>query len=156
MNTPKNEHYSALDATPFTVPVVEYEEEVDTTSTIRGSIIGVQQASKYIGCNGCQKRNVQIIAPNKAICQSCKLQQLPSTCTTFWTLRILVKPETASKSIYLRLALLHLINPAFRLQTATEDDIVAIILENFQTSVEFTFGSFTYQVSELHRFNSTS
>ncbi len=159
LNTPRNEDFAALDAIPYSVPVVEYEDEGDSTSTVNGSIIGVQQASKYIGCNGCPKRNVQIVTPNKAICQneSCKLQQLLSTCPTYWTLRILIKPENATKNIHLRLdsnsteTLLHVINPAFQLQTATEDDIIAIILQNYQTSVTFTYDALNYQVSEVRR-----
>ena len=157
LNSPKNEGFSALDATPYSIPVVEYEDEIDTTSSVNGTIIGVEQASKHIGCNGCTKRSVEIVAPKKAICQSCKLQQLPSTCSIHWTLRILVKPKSGSKYLHLRLdsnsteALLHLINPAFQLETAIEDVIVAMILENYQTSLTFTYDAFTYQVSEVRR-----
>ncbi|XP_028416740.1 uncharacterized protein LOC114540939 [Dendronephthya gigantea] len=157
LNTPKNEGFVAVDATPYSVPVVEYEDEIDTTSTVNGTIIGVQQASKHIGCNGCAKRNVEIVAPNKAICQFCKLQQLPSTCPVHWSLRILVKPKSGSKNLHLRLdsvstqRLLEVINPAFQLKTTTEDAITTMILENYQTSLTFTYDAFSYQVSDICR-----
>jgi hypothetical protein len=95
--------------------------------------------------------------PNKAICQFCKLQQLPSTCPTYWKLRILIRPENGMKNIHLQLdndstkTLLHVMNPAFILQTATEDDIVAVILENYQTCITFVYNAFSYQVSNVHR-----
>ena len=39
-NTPKNE------VMPYTVRLVEYKDDVDTTSTVNGTILGVQQAFK--------------------------------------------------------------------------------------------------------------
>ena len=108
-----------------------------TTSTVNGTILRVEEASKHIGCNGCTKQTVKIVAANKGICQSCKLQQLPSTCPVHWTVRILVKPKSGSKKLHLRLAgmltqsLLQVINPGFQLKTAVEDAIVQMLLENY-------------------------
>lgn len=157
LNTPRNEDFTAIDAAPFTTPVIEYEDDVDTTSTVNGTILGVQNTSKSLGCNNCQKRAVDIIAPHKAVCQSCGFQQPPSACTPFWTLRILLKPKNGQKNIHLQLdcntteALLHLINPAFQLGSATEEDIITIILENYKTSLVFTYDTLTSQVSEVIR-----
>ncbi|CAB4022742.1 Hypothetical predicted protein, partial [Paramuricea clavata] len=67
------------------------EDKIDTTSSINGTIIGVEQASKHIGYSNSTE------------------------------------------------ALLQLINPAFQLETAIEDVIVAMILENYQTSLTFTY-----------------
>ena len=35
----------ATEVTPYTVPLVEYEDEVGTSSTVNGIILGVQQTS---------------------------------------------------------------------------------------------------------------
>ena len=80
----------AVNSTPYSVPVVEYEDEIDTTSTVNGTVLGVEQASKHVGCNGCSKRDVKILTTNKAICN---LQQLPSTSPIYWSQRIVVKPK---------------------------------------------------------------
>ena len=158
LNTPRNEDFTAVDAAPFTMPVIEYEDEVETTSTVNGMILGVQNTSKSLGCNNCPKRAVDIIAPHKTVCQSCGFQQPPSTFAPFWTLRILLKPENGQKNIHLRLdcntaeALLHLINPHFQQASATEEDeITATILENYKTSLVFTYDTLTSQVSEVSR-----
>ena len=150
LNTPRNENFTAVNDVPFTTAVVPYEDEVDTTSTVNGMILGIQNASKSLACNNCQKRTVQIVTPHKGLCQSCKSQQPPSSCAFFWSLRILVKPENGHKNIHLRLdhnateTLLHLINHNFQLGSATkEDEIVATILENYETSFVFTYDSVT-------------
>ena len=101
LNTPRNEDFTVIDDAPFTTPVIEYQDEVETTSTVNGMILGVQNAIKSLGCNKCQKRTVDITAPHKAVCQSCGFQQPPSTCTPFCTLRILVKPKDGHKNIQL-------------------------------------------------------
>ena len=123
-------------------------------------ILGVQITSKSLGCNNCPKQAVDIIAPHKAVCQSCGFQQPPSTCTPFWTLRILLKQENGQKTIHLRLdcntseALLHLINHHFQLTSATEEDgIIATILKNYKTSLVFTYDTLTLQVSEVSHSN---
>ena len=157
LNTPKNEDFNAVEATEYTTPVVEYEDEVDTTCMINATILGVKQASKALCCSGCQKRDVEIINPNKAICRShsCQLQQRPSSCTTHWALRLLLKPDKGSKNILLRLdhnateALLHVLHPNYQLGLATEDEIVVTLLENYQTSFAFTYDSLTSQVSSI-------
>ena len=157
LNSPKNEGFLAVNSTPYSVPVVEYEDEIDTTSTVNGTVLGVEQASKHVGCNGCSKRDVKILTTNKAICNSCNLQQLPSTCPIYWSQRIVVKPKNRVKNLRLRLdsnsteALLQVINPAFQLGTADEDNIIVTILENYQTSFTFSYDAFNYEVSEVRR-----
>ena len=97
LNTPKNEEFAAVDAPAFDVPVASYEEEIDTTTEVMAKILGVQQASKSLSCNACQKQVLEIFSPKKAVCRSCNLHQVPSTCNVNWNLRILVRPENRSK-----------------------------------------------------------
>ena len=115
---------------------VLYEHEIDTTKEIMAKILGVRQASKILSCNGCTRKIIEVVSPNKAVCSFCKLQQFPSTFNVDWSLRILVKPESESnKNLQIRLdhtateTLLHMLNATYDLQSATEDDIVATILE---------------------------
>ena len=94
----------AVNTAPYLIPVLEYEDEIDTTSRVNGTIIGVEQAFNHIGCNGCTKRDVEIVAANKAICYSCKLPTATlSSCPIHWTLHIIVKPKSSFKSLRLRL-----------------------------------------------------
>ena len=79
LNSPKNEEMKATEVTPYTVPLVEYKDEVGTSSTVNGIILGVQQTSKSLCCISCQKRTVNITTIDKAVCQSCNLIQLPTT-----------------------------------------------------------------------------
>ena len=78
LNTPKNEDFVAVDSTAFDVPVAEYEHEIDTTKEVMAKILGVRQASKILSCNGCTRRTIEFVSPNKAVCTFCKLQQVPS------------------------------------------------------------------------------
>ena len=55
LNSPKNEEMKAVEVTPYTVPLAEYEDEVGTSSTVNGIILGVQQTSKSLCCISCQK-----------------------------------------------------------------------------------------------------
>jgi len=48
LNSPKNEEMKATEVTPYTVPLVEYKDEVGTSSTVNGIILGVQQTSKSL------------------------------------------------------------------------------------------------------------
>ena len=41
LNSPKNEEMRATEVTPYTVPLVEYEDEVGTSSIVNGIILGV-------------------------------------------------------------------------------------------------------------------
>lgn len=128
LNSPKNEEMNATEVTPYTVPLVEYEDEVGTSSTVNGIILGVQQTSKSLCCSSCQKRTVNITTTDKAVCQSCNLIQLPTTCKANWALRVLLKPENSLKNLHLRMdnnatkTLVQLINPAIQLKSATEDE----------------------------------
>ena len=65
-----NEAMNATEVTPYTVPLVEYEDEVGTSSTVNGIILVVQQTSKSLCCISCQKRTVNITTTDKAVCQS--------------------------------------------------------------------------------------
>jgi hypothetical protein len=66
--------FKAEEVKPFAVPVAVYEDEVDTSKV--EAVIGVQQASKSLSCNGWQKCTVEVVDPSKAVCNSCKLMQL--------------------------------------------------------------------------------
>ncbi|XP_028400886.1 uncharacterized protein LOC114523994 [Dendronephthya gigantea] len=156
LNTPKNEEFSAVESAVFDAPVAAYEHEIDTTTEVMAKIIGVQQASKTLSCNGCQKQGLEILSSNKAVCRFCKLQQLPSTCNVNWNLRILVKQQDQStKNLQMRLdhttteSLLRMLNATYDLQSATEDDIVATILENYETLYYFTYDFLTGQVTQV-------
>ncbi len=127
-----------------------YEHEIDTTKEVMAKILGVRQASKILSCNGCTRKIIEVVSPNKAVCSFCKLQQVPSTCNVDWNLRILVKPESESnKNLQIRLdhtateTLLHMLNATYDRQSATEDDIVATILENYETLYYFTYDCLT-------------
>ena len=157
LNSPKNEEMKATEVTPYTVPLVEYEDEVGTSSTINGIILGVQQTSKSLCCISCQKQTVNITTTDKAVSQSCYLIQLPTTCKANWALRVLLKPENSPKNLHLRMdnnatkTLVQLINPAIKLESATEDDIITgTFLLGCQTKVfNLTYDTLTNQVSEV-------
>ena len=55
LNSPKNEEMKATEVTPYNIPLAEYEDEVGTSSTVNGIILGVQQTSKSLCCISCQK-----------------------------------------------------------------------------------------------------
>ena len=155
LNSPKNEEMKATEVTSYTVPLVEYEDEVGTSSTVNGIILGVQQTSKSLCCISCQKRTVNITTTDKAVCQSCNLIQLPTSCKANWALRVLLKPENSPKNLHLRMdnnatkTLVQLINPAIQLESATEDDIITLLL-GCQTKVfKLTYDNLTIQVSEV-------
>ena len=145
----------ATEVTSYTVPLVEYEDEVGTSSTVNGIILGVQQTSKSLCCISCQKRTVNITTTDKAVCQSCNLIQLPTSCKANWALRVLLKPENSPKNLHLRMdnnatkTLVQLINPAIQLESATEDDIITLLL-GCQTKVyKLTYDTLTNQFSEV-------
>jgi len=103
-----------------TIPLVEYEDEVATSSAVNGIILGVQQTSKSLCCISCQKRTVNITTADKAVCQSCNLIRLSKTCkaNNYWALHVLLKPENSTKNLHIRMdnnamkTLVQLINPA--------------------------------------------
>ena len=152
LNTPKNEDFAAVDAAPFDVPVAVYEDEVevDTTMQIMSKILGVKQAFKTLSCNNCRREIVEVVSTNKAVCCYCKLQQASATCNVNWNLQ-----NESKKTLQLRLdntateTLLHMLNAIYDLQLATEDDIVATILENFETFYYFTYDCLTAQVNHV-------
>ena len=155
LNTPRNEDFKAEEVEPFAVPVAVYEDEVDTSMKVEAVIIGVQQASKLLSGNGCQKHTVELVDPNKAVCNSCKLMQLPSTCDVSWSLRLLLKPQESHKNLHLRLdsnmteALVKLLDPTFVLSSTTEDEITMLILQSNDKSLNFTYDSLNNQVTEI-------
>ena len=141
----------ATEVTPYTVPLVEYEDEVGTSSTVNGIILGVQQTSKSLCCISCQKRTVNITTTDKAVCQSCNLIQLPTTCKANWALRVLLKPENSPKNLHLRMdnnatkTLVQLINPAIQIEL----EFFTLLL-GCQTKVfKLTYDTLTNQVSEV-------
>ena len=145
----------ATEVTPYTVPLVEYEDEFGTSSTVNGIILGVQQTSKSLCCISCQKQTASITATDKAVCQSCNLIQLPTTCKANWALRVLLKPENSPENLHLRMdnnatkTLVQPINPAIQLESATEDGIITLLL-GCQTKVfKLTYDNLTSQVSEV-------
>ena len=103
LNSPKNEDMKVTEVTPYTVPLVEYEDEVGMSSTVNGNILGVQQTSKSLSCISCQKRSVNITTADKAVCQSRNLIQLPTTCKANWALCVSLKPENSPKNLHLRM-----------------------------------------------------
>ena len=156
LNTPKDEDFAAVDVAAFDVPVAVYEDEIDTTVEVMAKILGVKRASRTLSCNDCRRETVDVVSPNMAVCRFCKLQQVSSTCNVNWNLQIVVKPETESKkNLQLRLdhtateTLLQMLNPTYDLQSATEDDMVATILENHETFYYFTYDCLTGQVNQV-------
>ena len=151
LNSPKNEEMKATEVIPYTVPLEEYEDEVGTSSTVNGIILGGQQTSKSLCCISCQKQILNITTTDKAVC----LTQLPTTCKANWALRVLLKPENSPKNLHLRMdnnatkTLVQLINPAIQLESATEDDIITLLL-GCQTKVfKLTYDTLTYQFNEV-------
>ena len=137
LNSPKSEEMKATEVTPYTVPLVEYEDEVGTSSTVNGIILGVQQTSKSLRCISCQKRTVNITTTDKAVCQSCNLIQLPTSCSP--------------KNLHLRMdnnatkTLVQLINPAIQIEL----EFFTLLL-GCQTKVfKLTYDTLTNQVSEV-------
>lgn len=155
LNTPRNDDFKAEEVEPYAVPVAVYEDEVDTSMKVEAVIIGVQQASKSLCCNGCQKRTVEIVDPSKAVCNSCKLMQLPSTCDVSWSSRLLLKPQESHKNLHLKLdsnmteTLVQLLDPTFVLRSKTEDEIIMLILQSNDKSLNLTYDSLTSQVTEI-------
>lgn len=155
LNTPRNEEMKATEVAPYDVPIVDYEDEVGTTSTINGTIQGVHEVSKHLCCTSCQKRTVDVTAPDRARCQSCHLIQLPTTCNASWALRVLVKPESSPKNLHLRMdnnaaqLLVPLLSPAIQLASATENDIISLLLRSRDKVLTLTYDTLTYQVSEV-------
>ena len=130
LNTPRNEEMKSTEVMPYTVHLVEYKDEVGMSSTVNGKIPGVQQASKSLCCISYQKRTVNISTTDKAVCQSCNLIQLHTSCKANWVLRILLKPGNSLKSLHLRMdsdaakTLVQFIDPAIQHESATEDDTI--------------------------------
>jgi hypothetical protein len=122
---------------------------------VEAVIIGVQQASKLLSCNGCQKRTVEVVDPRKAVCNSCKLMQLPSTCDVSWSIRLLLKPQESHKNLHLRLdgnmtePLVQLLDLTLVLSSPTEDKIIMLILQSNDKSLNFTYDSLTNQVTGI-------
>jgi len=81
--------------------------------------------------------------------------QLPTTCKASWAVRILVKPEDFSKNLNLKMdnntttTLIHLLNPSIKLASATEDDIITLLLESQSTFLKLTYDTLTNQISEV-------
>lgn len=156
LNTPRNEEMQATEGTPYIVPLVEYEDEVGTKFTVNGTILGFQQASKSLCCFSCQKQTVDITAADKAVCKSCNLIQLPiNRKANNWVLRILVKQENCPKSIHLSMdnnkmtTLVQRIDLATQLASATEDDVIALLLGSQTRVLKLTNDTLTNQVSEV-------
>ena len=111
----KNEEMQATEVMPYTVRLVEYKDEVDTTSTVNGTILGVQQAFKSPS---------EANAVEKSISKSCNLINLPINCKANWvlcTVCTLVKLENCPKNLKLRMdnnnttTLVQLTDPAIHL-----------------------------------------
>lgn len=155
LNTPRTEKFTATECTPYTIPLADYEEDVSTTSTVNATILGIHQASKSLCCLSCQKRAVEITANNKAVCQSCHLTQLPTSCNVHWSLRILVKPEQSPRNLHLRLdndvtnTLVQMVDSSLQLAAASEDDLIASLLQSPTKTFKITYDTLTYQVTEV-------
>jgi hypothetical protein len=98
VNTPRKNDFTVTQCQEFDTPLVPLEQDVNTISTFSGSILGVQKASKSLACIGCHKRSVNVEG-NKAVCQACDLSQIATRCPSFWSIRLLVKPDESSMSV---------------------------------------------------------
>lgn len=111
LNTPKNEEMQATEVMPYTVRLVEYKDEVDTTPIVNGTILGVQQAFKSPS---------EANAAEKSVSKSCNLINLPINCKANWVLCTLVKLENCPKDLQFRMdnnttTLVQLTDPAIHL-----------------------------------------
>lgn len=73
LNTPWSEPFEETEGTPFNTrtPLVQFEQDVSTTLTVKGNIIGIHKASKSLCCLSCKRCNI-VVTSGKA----CKLIQL--------------------------------------------------------------------------------
>jgi hypothetical protein len=60
----------------FTDPIVPLEQEVNTTSIITGSVLGVHKTFKTLICQSCQNRSIYI-SGNLAVCQPVSFHKFP-------------------------------------------------------------------------------
>ena len=74
LNSPRNDDFSTAKAVDCATQVVQYQEDLGTT--IHATILGDQTATKTLACVNCQRHNVSVTSPSKAVCQSYKSIQL--------------------------------------------------------------------------------
>ncbi|CAB4025533.1 Hypothetical predicted protein [Paramuricea clavata] len=154
LNTPRKDDFTATQCQEFDTPLVPLEEDVNTISTFSGSILGVQKASKSLACVGCHKRSVNVEG-NKAVCQACDLSQIATRCPSFWSVRLLVKPDESSKNVRLILPshmlekFVAITGSLVELDTISEEDLVFSILDCCCKKFDFTYDNIGNEITNI-------
>ena len=154
LSTPRNDEFSGTECEPFTVPLVQVQEDVNTTVTVAGSILGTQTTTKSLVCLGCNKKTVEV-AGSKAVCQSCGLSQSPKACATSWSVRILVKPTDLSRNLRLVLPnemlerFISITGSKVKLPEASEEELVLSILDFSAGKFKITYDDINYMVTDV-------
>ena len=153
LNTPRSDEFVATECEKFTGPLVEVEEDINTTSTIIGYILGVQRASKSLRCVSCNK--TADVLENKAICKSCSLTQLPKQCHVVWSVRLLVKRDDSTKNLRLvgsnKLLekFFSINNSLVTLALVSEEELILSILDNILKTFVFTCDNINLQITDV-------
>jgi hypothetical protein len=155
LNTPRSDEFTANEIEPFTDPLVPLEQEVNTTSIITGSIIGVHKTFKTLICQSCQKRSIDV-SGNLAVCQACELSQVPASCPVHWLVRLLVKPEDSTKKLRLNLSnevlkqFFSIRDIPVDLTTISEEDLILSILDTSLEKFKMTYDNLTNELVNIN------
>lgn len=152
LNTPRSDAFVATECEKFTGPLVEVEE-VNTTSTISGQILGVQRSSKSLRCVSCNK--TFDVLENKAICKSCSLTQLPKQSHVIWSVQLLVKRDDCARNLRLVMSnellekFFSINNSLVTLALVSEEELILSILDNCLKTFVFTYDNINLQITDV-------
>ena len=151
LNTPKTDPFTLEECEEFQQPLVEVDDELITSKTIKATILGIQDATRINSCVSCQKPVVQKNQSSPlGVCQSqsCHLTQPLSKCDVKWTLNVrVVTTVLPSNKLLLTMShdavedLMLAINPVLNLSNISEDELVISILEA-EKVIQFTYDNF--------------
>ena len=159
LNTPRSDEFTANEIQPFTDPLVPLEQELNTTSMITGSFLGIHKTFKTLICQSCQKRSIDV-SGNLAVCQACELSQVATSCPVHWLVRVLIKPHDSTKKLRLNLSN-EVLKQFFAirqievdLRTISEEELTVTILETSLHNFNFTYDNLTNELININSANS--